>query len=112
MARKRFELRAIKLEMSKMRAVEKSRLSKLSSTFGSLILNKVALEVELNDLLGSLKSQHPEVKKKSLELAVSTRCWNMVNWQIITWRIQPVQICTAGSAGQLRLGPLMRKLWR
>ncbi|MGB8867310.1 MAG: hypothetical protein WCC71_24735, partial [Candidatus Sulfotelmatobacter sp.] len=23
-----------------------------------------------------------------------------------------VQICTAGWAGQLRLGPLMRKLWR
>jgi predicted RNA polymerase sigma factor len=29
-----------------------------------------------------------------------------------TWRIQPVQISIAGSAGQLRLGPLMRKLWR
>jgi RNA polymerase sigma-70 factor (ECF subfamily) len=28
-----------------------------------------------------------------------------------TWRIQPVQMCIAGSAGQLRLGPLMRKLW-
>jgi hypothetical protein len=33
----------------------------------------------------------------------------MANWQIITWRIQPVQICTAGSAGQLRPAPLMRK---
>jgi hypothetical protein len=26
--------------------------------------------------------------------------------------VQPGQICTAGSAGQLRLGPLMKKLWR
>ena len=42
----------------------------------------------------------------------STRCWNMANWQIITWRIQPVRICTAGSAGPLRPGRLMRKLWR
>jgi hypothetical protein len=33
------------------------------------------------------------------------------NWQIITWRIPPFRICTAGSAGPLRLGPLMRKLW-
>jgi predicted RNA polymerase sigma factor len=31
---------------------------------------------------------------------------------VTTWHIQPVRICTAGSAGQLRLGPLMRKLWR
>jgi hypothetical protein len=35
---------------------------------------------------------------------------DMANWQIITWRIQPVQKCTAGSAGRPRLGPLMRKL--
>jgi hypothetical protein len=35
----------------------------------------------------------------------------VANWQIITWRIQPLQICTAGSAGQLRLGPLMRRHW-
>ena len=28
------------------------------------------------------------------------------------WRIPPVQICTAGLAGPLRLGPLMRKPWR
>jgi predicted RNA polymerase sigma factor len=33
----------------------------------------------------------------------------MANWQIITWRIRPVQICTAGSAGQLRLGPSYEK---
>jgi RNA polymerase sigma-70 factor, ECF subfamily len=38
-------------------------------------------------------------------------CWNRANWQITTWRIQSVQICTAGSAGRLRPGPLMRKLW-
>jgi lipid-binding SYLF domain-containing protein len=31
----------------------------------------------------------------------------MANWQIITWRVPPVQICSAGSAGQPRLGPLI-----
>ncbi len=43
---------------------------------------------------------------------ISTRCWNMANWPIITWRIPPVQICTAGWAGPLRLGRLMRRRWR
>jgi hypothetical protein len=42
----------------------------------------------------------------------STRCWNMANWQIITWRIPPVRICAEGSAGRPRPGRLMRKLWR
>ena len=42
----------------------------------------------------------------------STRRWNMANWQITTSRIPPAPICTAGSAGQPRLGPLMKKLWR
>jgi len=44
----------------------------LSTTFGSLILSKVALEVELN-LLVRLTSKHPDVKKKRTELAVLER---------------------------------------
>jgi hypothetical protein len=43
---------------------------------------------------------------------ISTRCWNMANWQIITSRIPPVQICTGGSAGQPRLVLPMRRHWR
>jgi uncharacterized protein involved in exopolysaccharide biosynthesis len=70
---KRFELRAIKLEMDRMRAVEKSRVSKLSNTYGTLILSKVVLEVELNDLLTNLTPQHPDVTKKRLELAALER---------------------------------------
>ena len=42
----------------------------------------------------------------------STRCWNMANWRTIIWRIPPVPICTADSAGRLRPGLLMRKLCR
>ena len=70
---KRFELRAIKREMAKMRAVETSHVSKLCSAVGNLILSKVALEVELNDLLVQLKPQHPDVTKKRSELAALKR---------------------------------------
>jgi len=70
---KRFELHAISLEMDKMSAVEKSRVSKLSHTYGTLILSKVVLQVELNDLLIILTPQHPEVTKKRLELAALER---------------------------------------
>lgn len=70
---KRFELRAISLEMDKMRAVEKSRVCKLSHTFAALILSKVDLEVELNDLLVRLTPQHPQVTKKRLELVALQR---------------------------------------
>ena len=70
---KRYELRALDLEMNKMRAIDKSRVSKLSGTFGDLILSKVAFAVELNDLLVHLNAQHPDVKKKRLELAALER---------------------------------------
>ena len=70
---KRFELRAIKREMAKMRAVDTSRASKLSSAVGNLILSKVGLVVELNDLLARLTPQHPAVTKKRSELAALER---------------------------------------
>ena len=70
---KRFELRAIKREMVKMRLVETSRASKLSSAVGNLILSKVGLEIELNDLRARLTPQHPDVTKKRSELAALER---------------------------------------
>ena len=70
---KRFELRAISREMDNMRAVEKSRVCKLSHTVGNLILKKVDLEVELHDLLARLTPQHPKVTKKRIELAALQR---------------------------------------
>lgn len=70
---KRFELRAIRREMEKMRAVEESRVNNLSSAVGDLILSKVALEVELNGLMARLTPQHPEVAKKRDELAALER---------------------------------------
>lgn len=70
---KRFELRAIRREMAKMRALQTSHVSRLSTAVGNLILSKVAVQVELNDLLAQLTPQHPEVTKKRVELAVLQR---------------------------------------
>jgi uncharacterized protein involved in exopolysaccharide biosynthesis len=71
--RKRFELRAISREMERMLAIEKSSVPKLSSTYGNLVLRKVALEVELEDMLGSFTLQHPDIKRKRVELAALKR---------------------------------------
>ena len=70
---KRFELSVIILEMGKMAALGKPLVSKLSDTYGGLILRKVALEVELKDLRNSYRPQHPHVKKKQVELAALER---------------------------------------
>ena len=70
---KRFELSVIGFEMSKVAAVEKSLVHKLSDTYGGLILRKVALEVELKDLHNGFRPQHPSVKKKQAELAALER---------------------------------------
>lgn len=61
---RRFELRAINREMDRLHAFEKSRVCKLSRTYGDLILIKVALQMELNDLLNRVSPPHPEVIKK------------------------------------------------
>ena len=70
---KRFELRAIRREMAKMRALQTSHVGRLSSAVGNLILSKVAVQVELNDLLVRLTPQHPDVTKKRSELAALGR---------------------------------------
>ena len=70
---KRFELRAIGLEMDKMRMFEQSRVSKLSAAVGDLIVSKVAVQVELHALRARLTRQHPDVTKKSDELAALER---------------------------------------
>jgi uncharacterized protein involved in exopolysaccharide biosynthesis len=70
---KRFELRAIDRELNMMRAFEASRVSKLSSAVGDLILSKVALQVELHRLKARVTPQHPLVAQKSDELAALER---------------------------------------
>ncbi len=64
--------------------------------------------VQLNRAVAIAMRDGPEAGLAHIDAVLE----NMANWQIITWRIPPAQICTAGSAGQLRLGRLMRKRWR
>ena len=70
---KRFELSAITREMLKMQRIERADVPKLSGTYGNCILRKVTLEVELHGLLHSYTPQHPDVKKKRVELAALER---------------------------------------
>jgi uncharacterized protein involved in exopolysaccharide biosynthesis len=66
---RRFELSVIRHEMEGMQRIGRDGVAKLSSTYGNLILNRVALEVELNELLERFTPEHPVVKKKRVELA-------------------------------------------
>jgi uncharacterized protein involved in exopolysaccharide biosynthesis len=70
---KRFELNAIGREMDRMQTVVRGSVSRLSNTYGNLILSKVALEVELNGLLHNYTPEYPDVKKKRVELTALER---------------------------------------
>ena len=61
--------------------------------------------VRLNRAVAIAMRDGPEAGLAQIDAVLG----NMANWPIITWRIPPAQICTAGSAGQLRLGRLMRR---
>jgi uncharacterized protein involved in exopolysaccharide biosynthesis len=70
---KRSEVAALRREMEAMRKFSRAALPKLSAAYGALILNKVALEVQLDDLLDSFSPEHPDVKKRRVELAALER---------------------------------------
>jgi uncharacterized protein involved in exopolysaccharide biosynthesis len=70
---KRFELSALGREIERMRRIGRGGVPKLSSAYGDLILSKIALEVELNELLSNYTPEHPDVKKKQVELAALER---------------------------------------
>jgi uncharacterized protein involved in exopolysaccharide biosynthesis len=73
LVKKRFELGLLQREMEKMAAIEKSRVPRLSSSYGTLILRKVALEVELDELLRVVKPRHPKALAKDAELVALKR---------------------------------------
>jgi uncharacterized protein involved in exopolysaccharide biosynthesis len=70
---KRLELNSLIREMETMQKVGRNNVPRLSNAYGNLILSKVSLEVELEDLLGRLTPEHPGVKKKRVELDALTR---------------------------------------
>ena len=70
---KRFELRAINREMKKLVAVENASETRLSGTVGNLILQRVALEVQINYLASHVTFKHPDLKKLRVELTALNR---------------------------------------
>lgn len=65
---KQFELDVLNSEMEKMAGTVASNLVKLSSGYGTLILQKVKLASEMQALLLEYTSDHPDVKLKAVEL--------------------------------------------
>lgn len=65
---KQIELDVLNSEIEKMSATAASNLAKLSSGYGSLILQKVKLASELQTLRFEYTSSHPNVKWKKVEL--------------------------------------------
>jgi hypothetical protein len=63
-----FELDTLKTEMKKMADVEESKVSKLTSGFGSLVLRRIALATEVHMLLEEEGSEWPTFKLKQREL--------------------------------------------
>jgi hypothetical protein len=63
-----FELDTLKSEMKKMAEVEESKVIKLTSGFGSLVLRRIALATEVHMLLEEEGSEWPTYKLKQREL--------------------------------------------
>lgn len=63
-----FELDTLKSEMKKMAEVEESKVIKLTSGFGSLVLRRIALATEVHMLLEEESSEWPPLKEKQREL--------------------------------------------
>ena len=70
---KRAELGVVERELRKMTAPGAAPARRLTAAYGELVLRKVAIEVELHHLLGTLTPRHPDVKAKRVELAAVER---------------------------------------
>ena len=70
---KRFELMAITREMDKLQTLDKTVVPKLSNTYGDLILRKVTLEIQLDDLRSKVTTESPDFRRTRFELAILER---------------------------------------
>lgn len=70
---KKIELDALTREMERMEMTRESGVPKLTSTYGTLILRQIAVEVELEALLTQVSERHPDVKNKRTELNLLKR---------------------------------------
>jgi uncharacterized protein involved in exopolysaccharide biosynthesis len=65
---RQMELNTLEQEMKRMAKTAGANLPKLNSSYGTLILQRVKLETEMQDLLLGYTSNHPAVKLKKVEL--------------------------------------------
>ncbi len=70
---KRFELTFITREIDKLQRLEQVAIPKLTAVYGDLLLRRVALEVQLEDLRGRVTSDSPDFTRARTELAVLDR---------------------------------------
>ena len=61
---KQFELDVLRRESAKLILTAPERLDRLSAAYGDIVLRKVALEVEVRDVLTSYTPRHPVVREK------------------------------------------------
>lgn len=61
---KQFELDVVTREAAKLLLTAPERLDRLSAAYGDIVLRKVALEVEVRDILTNYKARHPIVREK------------------------------------------------
>ena len=70
---KRYEIDVLDREMKRIRMIRKSSTPKLTTTYGMLILHQVAVEVELETLLGRVSEKSPDMINKRVELSILKR---------------------------------------
>ncbi|HMH45006.1 MAG TPA: hypothetical protein VK557_16070 [Pyrinomonadaceae bacterium] len=70
---KRLELTFIVREMERLQTAKEAALSKLTTTYGDLLLRRVSLEVQLQNLREHFTSDSPDFKRVRTELAVLNR---------------------------------------
>ena len=61
---KRFELDVIRREAAKMLLTAPGKLERLSAAYGDIVLRRIALEVEVRDVLATHTPRHPAVREK------------------------------------------------
>lgn len=61
---KQYELDLIARETARMIAIESGQLGRLSATYGDMVLRRIALEVEVRDVLSLYTPRHPTVREK------------------------------------------------
>lgn len=67
---KKAELTSINLEMAKITVMDASMIPKLTASFGKLVLRKIELEREMNELLLKFSEEHPSVIKAKEKVVV------------------------------------------